>query len=181
MYFQPDQLVTYSDNLLGFHTYMLKDPLQVSGTFYIGWLQQTSDNLNLGYDRYNDAQQNIFYNSTGEWYQSTFQGALMMRPLLGKKFEILGTEEPQIAESQIVPYPNPLDGSHINFRCSGKYAESSATNDLLVSIFNMMGNKIFEGQFRQPLDAGNLAPGLYIIRIMEPSGKIVSSNKLIKK
>ena len=181
MYSQPDQLVAYSDNLLGFHTYMLKEPLQVNGVFYIGWEQQTGDNLNLGYDRYNDAQQDIFYNSTGEWFQSTFHGALMMRPMLGDKFEMIGLDENEVAEGSILPYPNPLDGSRIGFRCSGRYLENDATERLTVSIFGVPGEKVFEGRFESSINAGNLAPGLYIIRITDPTGQVISTSKLIKQ
>jgi hypothetical protein len=181
MYSQPDQLVAYSDNLLGFHTYMLKEPLQVNGVFYIGWEQQTGDNLNLGYDRYNDAQQDVFYNSTGEWFQSTFHGALMMRPMLGDKFEMIGVDENEVAEGSILPYPNPLDGSRIGFRCSGRYLENDATERLTVSIFGVPGEKVFEGRFESSINAGNLAPGLYIIRITDPTGQVISTSKLIKQ
>jgi hypothetical protein len=181
MYSQPDQLVAFSDNLLGFHTYMLKEPLQVNGVFYIGWEQQTGDNLNLGYDRYNDAQQDIFYNSTGEWFQSTFHGALMMRPMLGDKFEMIGLDENAVAEGSIQPYPNPLDGSRIGFRCSGKYLEKDVTERLTVSIFGVPGEKVFEGRFESSINAGNLARGLYIIRITDPTGQVISTSKLIKK
>lgn len=181
MYSQPDQLVAYSDNLLGFHTYMLKEPLQVNGVFYIGWEQQTGDNLNLGYDRYNDAQQDVFYNSTGEWFQSTFHGALMMRPMLGDKFEMIGVDENEVEEGSILPYPNPLDGSRIGFRCSGRYLENDATERLTVSIFGVPGEKVFEGRFESSINAGNLAPGLYIIRITDPTGQVISTSKLIKQ
>ena len=181
MYSQPDQMVAYSDNLLGFHTYMLKEPLQVNGVFYIGWEQQTGDNLNLGYDRYNDAQQDVFYNSTGEWFQSTFHGALMMRPMLGDKFEMIGVDENEVPEGSILPYPNPLDGSRIGFRCSGRYLENDATERLTVSIFGIPGEKVFEGRFESSINAGNLAPGLYIIRITDPTGQVISTSKLIKQ
>ena len=80
IYSQLNEKVEYSSNLLGFHTYMLDEPVPVNGIFYIGWEQQSSENLNLGYDRFNNAQENIYYNSTGEWFQSIYNGALMMRP-----------------------------------------------------------------------------------------------------
>jgi hypothetical protein len=180
IYSLPDQMVAFSDDMLGFHTYMLEEPVPVNGTFYIGWEQQTGDNLNLGFDRFNNAQQNIFYNTTGEWFQSTFQGALMMRPLLGKAFEMSGVGEPEAPEALIVPYPNPLHGRWINFRCSGKYADESKTHDLIVSIYSIHGFKLSEDPFRQSLDAGHLAPGLYIIRITDRTGQIISVSKLIK-
>jgi hypothetical protein len=180
IYSQLNQMVAFSDDYLDFHTYMLDQPVPVNGTFYIGWEQQSNDNLNLGFDRYNNAQQNIFYNTTGEWFQSTFQGALMMRPMLGKAFELSGVDDPVTAGAAIVPYPNPLNGRQINFRCSGKYMEETQTRDLTVAIFSIQGYKLYEGIFQPSIDAGELAPGLYIIRITDPTGQAISLSKLIK-
>jgi len=181
MYSQPSMLVAYSDNLLGFHTYMLDEPILVNGVFYIGWEQQTSDNLNLGYDRYNDAQQNIFYNSTGEWFQSTFQGALMMRPILGDRFEVMGTDEPVPGSDLITPYPNPLDGNLLKFKCTGRFQAEEDTRDLLISVYSILGEKVMESRFSQNINVSVMAPGLYIIRITNGWGNIISVAKLIKK
>jgi hypothetical protein len=180
MYSQLNELVEYPTGLLGFHTYFLDQPILVNGTFYIGWEQQTGDNLNLGYDAYNNAQQQIFYNSTGEWFQSVFQGALMMRPMLGKPFDISGVEENTISAGAITPYPNPLNGNLIRFRGTGKYEDPLSTNDFRVSILNLPGEEIFSGAFHNQLDPGKLIPGLYIIIIRDKSGQIVSVSKLIK-
>jgi hypothetical protein len=181
LYSQPNQMVEYSENLLGFHTYMLEQPVPVNGVFYIGWQQQTSDNLNLGYDRFNNAQQNIYYNSTGEWFQSTFQGALMMRPMLGKAFEMSDIGEDRELAGSIIPYPNPLRGDRISFRVSGIYEATAATSRLEVSVFSMLGERVFEGAFRQNLEVGHLSPGLYIVRITDPAGQTISSSKLIRQ
>jgi hypothetical protein len=180
LYSQLDEKVEYSPGLLGFHTYMLDEPLPVNGTFYIGWQQQTGDNLNLGYDRYNDAQQNIFYNSTGEWFQSTFQGALMMRPVLGKAFEVSGVDDHRNEVASIIPYPNPLNGNRINFRCTGKYINSAETGNFSVSIFNLPGEELFSGPFRPSVEIPSLSPGLYIISVRDQLGQVISVSKLIK-
>jgi hypothetical protein len=180
MYSQLNEKVEYSPTLLGFHTYMLDSVVPVNGTFYIGWEQQTSKNLNLGYDLYNDAQQNIFYNTTGEWFQSTFQGALMMRPVLGKQFEFEGVDEPGLKTGSIIAYPNPLNGNRINFRCSGKFENSSKTGNYSVSIYNLTGEELYYGSFRQSIDIPRISPGLYIISVRDENGQIISVSKLIK-
>jgi hypothetical protein len=182
MYIQANQMVQYANSLLGFHTYMLDTPLLVNGVFYIGWQQLNDDNLNLGYDTYNDAQANIFYNSTGEWFNSSYHGSLMMRPMLGKSFELLGTEEhSKVEEGTIIPFPNPLGGSTIGFKCTGKYQDSRATENLTVTIYSMLGQRLYDGRFEPAIQPGQLAPGLYIVRIADFSGNIVSNTKLLKK
>jgi hypothetical protein len=104
----------------------------------------------------------------------------MMRPMLGKAFELSGVDDPVTAGANIVPYPNPLNGRQINFRCSGKYMEETQTRDLTVAIFSIQGYKLYEGIFQPSIDAGELAPGLYIIRITDRTGQAISLSKLIK-
>jgi len=180
IYSQLNEKVEYSPNLLGFHTYMLDEPILVNGIFYIGWEQQTNDNLNLGYDRYNNAQQNIFFNTDGTWGQSIFEGALLMRPLLGKKFQVSGLDDPGLAAGSITPYPNPLNGNIISFRCEGKYAEQAIIEDYLVEIHSISGSRLYTGAFRKSIDVGRMSPGLYIITVKDESGQIISVSKLIK-
>jgi hypothetical protein len=180
IYSQLNEKVEYSPNLLGFHTYLLDEPLAVNGIFYIGWEQQTGENLNLGYDRYNNAQQNIFYNSTGEWFQSIYQGALMMRPVLGKQFDMSDVEEHAKENGTITPYPNPLQGSRLRFNCTGIYSNSSATGDLTVTIHNLLGAAVYSGPFHPSLDIGEISPGIYILSIRNRQGEKVSVSKLVK-
>jgi hypothetical protein len=183
MYTQPNEMVEYSPNLLGFHTYLLDTALLVNGTFYIGWDQtQTGNNLNLGYDRYNNAQQNIFYYTAmnGDWFQSVNQGALLMRPVLGKQFEFAGIEEPAPEAGSIIPYPNPANGNRISFKCSGKFENTAETGNSIVSIYNLTGEELFSGTFRQSIDIPRLSPGLYIISVRDENGQIISVSKLIK-
>jgi hypothetical protein len=182
MYSQPNEKVEYSPTLLGFHTYMLDTAILVNGTFYIGWEQQTGDNLNLGYDRYNDAEQNTFYYTAlaGDWYGSVYQGALMMRPVLGKQFEFAGIEEPAPVAGSITPYPNPINGNRIGFKCTGKYENSAETAGFSVSIYNLTGVELFSGSFRPSVDIPLLSPGLYIISVRDQNRQIISVSKLIK-
>jgi hypothetical protein len=45
----------------------------------------------------------------------------------------------------------------------------------------MLGERVFEGAFRQNLEVGHLSPGLYIVRITDPAGQTITSSKLIKQ
>ena len=181
IYSQLNEKVEYSSNLLGFHTYMLDEPVPVNGIFYIGWEQQSSENLNLGYDRYNNAQENIFYNSTGEWFQSIYNGALMMRPLLGKEFSISGIADQELIKGSIIPYPNPVNGNDISFKCTGIYENEALTGHYQVSVHSILGQEIYSGQFRKKITTGNLNPGVYVVTVFSDQGETVSVSKLIKK
>lgn len=180
LYRQDNMLVKFADGMLGFQTYMLDEPVPVNGIFYIGWEQQTNDNLNVGFDRYNNAQQHIFYNVTGEWYNTTFQGALMMRPLLGREFEMSGIGGPEPRRDLITIYPNPLHGSTLHFKTEGKFQDERETAGFRVSVHNMLGAELISSPLRASLDAGSLKPGLYIVRITDENGRTFSVSKLVK-
>ncbi len=179
LYRQQDQIVKFSDGLLGFQSYMLDQPVPVNGVFYVGWQQFTNDNLNLGYDKYNSARQNIFYNSTGEWFQSTFEGALMIRPVLGKQFQWAGTGEGLTMEGSITPYPNPLNNNQLRFNTTGMFTDPRQTEDLRVRVSNLLGQTLIDEAFA-PVIRFEPGAGVYILHISDPSGRIVSVSKLVK-
>jgi hypothetical protein len=180
LYEEDNVKVEYTSGLLGFHTYFLNTPILVNGTFYIGWVQQTNDNLNLGYDNYNNAQSKIYYNSTGEWFQSIYQGALLMRPMLGKAFELSGVGDNEDVDSKIIPYPNPINGSTLHFSCTGRFADPSFTRGYQVSIYSLPGVEVFSGELHNQVGIGNISPGLYIVTVRDRSGQVISVSKLIK-
>ncbi len=62
-----------------------------------------------------------------------------MRPVLGKQFEFAGIDEPGFEAGSIIPYPNPLNGNRISFRCTGKFENSAETGNFSVSIHNLTG------------------------------------------
>ena len=78
------EYVRFSDSLNQFVTYRIDPGLPISGTFFIGTIQTTDDNLNIGFDRYNNSSGNIFYNSSGTWYTSAYSGSLMMTAACGQ-------------------------------------------------------------------------------------------------
>jgi hypothetical protein len=103
-----------------------------------------------------------------------------MRPLLGKKFDLTGIDDVQEETGSIIPYPNPLSGDLLSFQVTGKYRQSDP-GSLKLSIYNMLGSRVYESTFSPSVNIGNLTPGIYIIRITEASGNIVSVAKLVKK
>jgi len=48
-------LAQYSDSLNKFTEYRLNWPVRLSGTFYVGTIQTTDDNLNIGFDTFDNA------------------------------------------------------------------------------------------------------------------------------
>jgi hypothetical protein len=85
-----------------------------------------------------------------------------------------------IAEGSVVPFPNPLNGSKLMFRCSGKYENSLINDHFTISVRSILGETVFSGEFRASIDIGRISPGLYILTIANEQGEIISVSKLIK-
>jgi hypothetical protein len=174
IYSQESERVEYS-TLTNFHTYMLDDPILVNGIFYIGWEQSTPDNLNIGFDKNNNAQANIFYNATGEWLQTTFQGALLMRPLLGDPFEITGIDENSTSTGKLKIFPNPANGNSLDI----ELPEGSDPDDVGISIYSVVGQRVVESSFNKTIDISTLTRGMYIVRLVDAGSQKQYTAKLI--
>src|SRR6185369_6106138 len=77
--------------------------------FFVGWKQNTTAAIGVGFDKNSDSGDKIFYNIFGTWVQSTdLHDSLMIRPVFGNKdLEIhTGVEE----EKPVFAYPNPNRG-----------------------------------------------------------------------
>jgi len=85
-----------------------------------------------------------------------------------------------MAAGSIVPYPNPLNGRQVNFRCTGIYESSAITNHCNVFLHNILGNEVFSGSFRPSINIGPVSPGLYLLTIKNDKGELISVSKLIK-
>ncbi len=101
--------VVYGNVQNKFYTYAFSSPIVVSGNIYIGWEQTDLDKLNIGFDKNYNSSSKIFYNLTGTWANTAFQGSLMMRPVFKWKANnyTIGVNEFKIKPGFIDVYPNP--------------------------------------------------------------------------
>ncbi len=85
-------------------------PVSVQGTFYVGWKQNTTARMDVGFDANTDSADRIFYNTSGTWTKNTdLKGSLMIRPVFGKGTTNVVTEVTKESKS-IEIYPNPSQG-----------------------------------------------------------------------
>jgi hypothetical protein len=178
IYSQLMEKVEFSERLNEFQTYLLDEPVAVNGTFYIGIRQLTIENLNVGYDQYNDAQQHIYYNTDGTWYQSTYQGALLMRPLIGKQFAWSGTPERIREDVLFHVYPNPVAGEDFYLRYLGE--APLRKEKYQVRIISMIGSVLYDGPFRDSFHSVLTSPGIYLIQIINKHNPVIYTSKLVK-
>ena len=156
--------VWYSDSLNAFKTYYILPPLSISGTFYIGTIQTTDDNLNIGFDRYNNSQSNILYNVTGPWESSAFIGSLLMRPVMGKAIP-LGIASPAGKHGSLVIYPNPCTGGTVTITMQPD-AGNDKPSQLIIR--NCYGQQVHSGISRGTEDVTNLRNGIYFVELKNP-------------
>lgn len=158
----------YADSLNKFVTYHIYPPLSITGNFYVGWIQTTGDNLSIGYDRYNNSQNEIFWNSTGVWNNSAFSGSLLIRPVIGKPIP-LGIGDVVSGKQKIVIYPNPCAAGilHLRVTVAGSGNRSSENGDIL--IYDMVGRLRMETPFSNDIDVSSLAGGLYFLEVRDRS------------
>ena len=134
--------------------YVLDEPVVCSGTIYVGFEQYSSDYINLGFDRNNDASANIFYLSSTSWQTSILRGALMLRPYFGHKATLAINELSDVSGAKIY-----VEGGRL-------VVELSTLQPVLV--FNVMGQQVFNSQScsgAERIEIPNLNPGLYFVRI----------------
>jgi len=168
----------FTDSLNKFITYHLTSPLRLSGIFYVGWIQTTNDNLNLGFDRYNDHQSDIFYNVAGKWLNSSYTGSLMIRPIVGKPIP-LGIEEFVDSHKNLKIYPNPCSGQTIQIDITGNENSRISSENYTYSIVNLFGRTVSQGRFINSIDISALSNGLYFFELKSSSGMSLSNGKFI--
>lgn len=169
----------YENELNKFHTYYIDDTtIVISGNFYVGWIQTTSDLLNLGFDFNRNYQQNNFYNINGVWENSRYEGALMIRPFFGKQLTTQVIPFKSNAKTNVNIYPNPAaDEIFIRFENPSDYQQ------IVVSIYNISGKLVLQTNYliNQPINLSGLKEGVYIIRLTDRSRQLNYSQKIIRR
>lgn len=149
----------FEDGFNNFYTYVLDEPLPVSGTIYVGWQQTTNEVLNLGYDRNTDRSDRFFYNTDGTWYNTLYAGTPMIRIIVGDSpYQHVGVEEAGISTSV---FPNPCnDCNLINF---------SDNDRKKVSVIDLNGRVVMQSWCENSMSTDNLAAGFYTLMIEKES------------
>jgi hypothetical protein len=177
IYEQSGRRPEFEGDLFRYHTYELNEPLAVTGTFYIGWRQTTKDNLNIGYDFNNPQGDKIFYNVTGNWYNVSWQGSLMMRPILGEKANAhVGIEDEKVLDKNqsLHIFPNPAS-DQVQIQLQG----IDNTSDLQIEVWNLQGEIVRRQQFENTISVSDLSSGVYIIQVYNTAKGIRLMQKLI--
>ena len=155
-----------------FHNYVLDPPIAANGTIYVGWQQQDSQALNIGYDKNTNRQSKVLYNTDGQWYSSMYEGALMMRILVGDTTEPYVNVFNSIKETDWGIQPNPAISS------DGFSLRGVAQGEYLLSVYTLDGRLLFSEEYTGQRITLPLESGVYIVSISDLRG-YKSNRKLI--
>jgi hypothetical protein len=168
----------YRDGLNTYMPYYIPNNLVLSGTFYIGWVQTNNNELNVGFDLNSDARGKMFYNATGSWISSQFEGAWMIRPVFGTPVDdfMVGNRAEAVPQNKdnINVFPNPAN-SLINI-------SSEHHKIAQVEIFDLAGRLIFKENFNADvvkINIENFENGTYLMRIIDEKSNISTKKTII--
>lgn len=172
IYQQENTRPEYVDGLNMFYTYLLNTPVKVPLVFYVGWVQQTSDFLNVGFDVNRNNRTRIFYNIDGTWKNTSFSGSLMIRPVISSLPLPTSLNDPHFISLKI--YPNPTSG--ILFM---EIPQSENFTDMSVFIYDIHGKMLYNSRVNSmSVDLSSLPNGIYFLRLVSKTN-LSQTHKII--
>ncbi|MDR9399401.1 MAG: T9SS type A sorting domain-containing protein [Salibacter sp.] len=149
--------------------YELSEPLEVTGTIYVGIEQQNRDVL-VGFDQNFEKRDRCFYNAGSGWYNISFDGSLMIHPEFDSLYNPYPVGTPEVSKEKTIKlYPNPV--SH-ELSIEGLDKQHSA------SILDLTGREVWNGRVFNRIDVSQIPRGTYILHIQNEQKPIIK--KFIK-
>lgn len=176
VYEQTDLYPEYESRVNGFVTYRFNNPPVLdAGAFYVALMFPAggfSDSLYIGLDKNKRGANFRYFKVATQWESSMIEGALMIRPLVGKAIP-LSVADMGTNSMAVEVFPNPA-GQYL-------YVKSREANvSLKYSIVDMLGKELKAGNVTgEQIDLGALADGVYLIRFRDAKGRL-SQKKIIK-
>ncbi|MDZ7741431.1 MAG: T9SS type A sorting domain-containing protein [Bacteroidota bacterium] len=155
--------------------YEFDEPVPVNNVFHVGWIQHVNTYLNVGFDRFNNARENIHYFVPGTgWFESTYEGSLMIRPVMSDQF-ITGVDEQAEEQIQVSIYPNPVKDGVLNISITGM------NTSFEYNLYNSFGQLIRSGRDDKRIQTSSLARGMYLLQIRLEGGEVVTKKIMIAR
>lgn len=171
---QPDQLPGHAENFSDFVTYYLTEPQYVEGTFYVGFYQNHSVQLNIGFDQNTDGREHFLYKVADSWRDPFLKGTPMVRPVLGKYFDAISVVEHVLPSVNV--YPNPATTT-ITIETT---PEAPWVSYRLFDAFGRLIQSDHLSNTTTSLSVSHLQSGLYLLQTIDNKGNIYT-NKIIKQ
>lgn len=161
-----------------FYNVKFEQPIYVENEVYIGWEQNSIFELNVGLDlnfKINDVYADnpeMFYNVQNLWQPTELNGALMMRPIVGKWVDPpVGVKQVNIEQVLIQVYPNPTNGRVA--------IQTENNHPLIVEVYDLAGRNLSSFSNQTQLDLSNLPMGIYFLKIEDRITHQTTTKKII--
>jgi hypothetical protein len=166
--------VEYTDELNGFKEYFFEQKILLpAGEYYVGMQQLDARPLNIGMDFNTNRKSKIYFNVSGNWVNSSYKGALMIRPIFATLCDELFASVDEIEEMKISVYPNPANDK--------LYIESDET-DFKMTLIDLTGRIISIETTNSYIDVSFISEGIYILQFESlKTGKISVEKIMIKR
>ena len=173
LYAKEHQLPSHADPYTDFVNYYLDETVAISGTFYVGFYQNHSTQLNLGFDQNTDSRNHFLYKTTNEWCEPFLKGTPMIRPVVGAPIPVpVSVNEQDCTEIRL--YPNPTS-TLLNVELPEQRVISS------YRIFDAFGRLVDSRcSDYNALNVSHLSPGMYLLQLTDTTGRIFRQ-KFVKK
>lgn len=164
---------SYSNGNNGFVEYVLPEKVAVSGTFFVGWKQSSSDRLNIGFDMNNNNQNRIFYKTSSNWSNTIYEGSLMMRPVFVSDMDILlSVEEHEVWAPDINVYPNP---ANTVFNIGGDVDQVER-----IELYDLQGRVLIsEYMNHQSFSTMDFPNGIYLLKLYSTDNQSVQKKIVV--
>lgn len=160
---QPNYL---QDGHNAFAYFAYDQPLAVSGSFFVGLVQNNANKLNIGNDKNGTTNlSTVKYRlaTSGEWSNTTISGSLMIRPVFkAGKSTISQVEENAPFEGLL--YPNPFRDA---------FTITGLKSDDTLEILDISGKTVYRSKpetSQQSVTTTALSDGVYMVRIIHSDG-----------
>jgi hypothetical protein len=174
VYEEFNQTPNYTDSINGFYNYLTDPVYLAAGTYFFGWVQNSTTILNLGLDINTPADQSKkFINTTGNWVNSQLPGMWMIRPVFSSTPIDVGVPvKPEPETFSLFPVPAR---DIVNIRYQGH-----DTSVLRISMFDASGRMLMREQaFTESIDVSNFENGLYILQLTNITTGVITSARFI--
>ncbi len=135
--------------------YRLEEPVYISKSFFVGWVQFKEEFMNVGFDRYYNNRQRNFVNFGSGWVGSKFDGTIMIRPNFSD-IPVPVTINKVENKLNLTTYPNPVTSNlYINIH--------DYSGEIKFGIADLQGRIVKRGiAENQTINCSDLKKGIYL-------------------
>lgn len=163
------------DGIDKFVEYALDSTIRVEGTIYVGWVQTNGANLNLGFDRNRDNSDRIFYKTSGEFTNTSFDGSLMMRPVMVAPVDPWAGIKEEDAPGDLLIYPNPATAV-VRIALSGDMPARAS-----IQCIDATGRTVWTERANgtNEFSTSAIANGVYVLRVVDQAGTLRAQGRMV--